>query len=203
MIGVAGLGKEVSILRALLVSKILTEILCTGANRSQGRITNSYKNISNASRDESKYIREDRIQKSPISKITNRRKHFESQDKSCSPSIINITPPKVGYSPETPEYCPIINAQYRKDWMEKLKPDDEIIEFPLNFEEESESHRADFEITNITRTSRGSNGISPMRSKASPNLSQRSLQKSKSKDSLGYKDIHGNASLIRAFKNTP
>lgn len=178
-------------------------MLYLGANRSQGRTTNNYRNVSNVSRDDNKYYKEDRIQRSPISKITNRKRPTEFYDKSCSPSIINITPPKVGYSPETPEYCPIINAQYRKDWMEKLKPDDEIVEFPLNFEEESEAHRQDFEINNITRISRCSNVISPMRSNTSPNCSQRSLQKSKSKDSIGYKDIHGNSSLIRAFKNTP
>lgn len=127
----------------------------------------------------------------------------ESHDKSYSPSIIDITPPRVGWSPDTPDnYCPIINAQYRKDWMERLKPDEEILEFPLNLEEESTSQRQDYERVqtehnNITDT------VSWDKNSSSPPKSARVMNKSKSRDSIGYRDIHGNGTILKAFKNSP
>ena len=80
--------------------------------------------------------------------------------------------------------------------MGRLKPDEEITEFPLNLEEESQSQMQDYEVHDVVRTSN-----------LSLNNSQQkitnALSKSRSKDSLGFKDINGSSSILKAFKNSP
>jgi hypothetical protein len=82
------------------------------------------KTNSSMSKSREKYRNEDEDEfvTSPLNKKLNRHvshRRFDSHDKDISPSIVYPSTSKIGYSPETPEnYCPIINAHYKKDWTE-------------------------------------------------------------------------------------
>lgn len=144
---------------------------------------------------------------------------LESQEGDPSPSVVVPNSSRIGISPETPEnYCPIVNAQFKKDWQERIRSGESISEFPLDIEEELESERfnrnrqsKNVEMSKQTYQYRGT---SPKRDRQmirnntesrerSRGNSLNRLNKSRSKDNLGYKDLHGNSSIIKAFKNSP
>lgn len=130
------------------------------------------------------------------------RRENESFEKWKSPSISWISPSKAWRSPDTPDYCPIINAQYRKDWIAKIKPYEEISEFPLNVEE-SES-KLEFEMSEAPKTTQSSLMNSPEQNKSKKSVTNKGIQKSKSKDSLHKTTSNiSNASILKAFKNSP
>jgi hypothetical protein len=72
------------------------------------------------------------------------------------------------------------------------------MEFPLNFEEQSEREVDPIGYISSHRSS-NSNLPKPKREAKKIDI----LQKSRSKDNLSYREIHGNSSIVKAFKNTP
>jgi len=108
--------------------------------------------------------------------------------------------------------------------MERIKPYDEIIEFPITFESENQTPAKEFQVNEVLRTSENesdyklitnqhyiqSNDITPEKLyRYSISNSQnttgykKSLKKSKSKDSLGYKEINCSSSNSSAYRNSP
>jgi hypothetical protein len=148
---------------------------------------------------------------SPPTKQPNRYVHhhrYDSVEKDNSPSIVYPSTSKVGYSPETPDnYCPIINAHLKREWIGGLKTTDEITEFPLNIEENSEHEVESIKHKHSRKSSISNSSIIRREVKKPETLnksrSKETLNKSRSKDILGYKEIHGNTSIVKAFKNTP
>ena len=128
---------------------------------------------------------------------------LDSQEYDPSPSVIFPSATKNVICPDTPDnYCPIVNAQIKKTWQEWTKTEENISELPLDIEEELRSGKL---IEWQQRTSFIKQKSLDMPSKWDRNReeSKERLNKSRSKEMLGYKDIHGNQSIIKAFKNSP
>jgi hypothetical protein len=153
------------------------------------------------SKEKIKVEENDEVVTSPLTKQPDRYVHYhryDSVDRNTSPSIVCPSTSKIGYSPETPEnYCPIINAHLKRDWIGGLKIADEITEFPLNIEENSEHEVEPIKYKHSRQSSIGNSSIRREVKKTD------TLSKSRSKENLGYKEIHGNTSIVKAFKNTP
>lgn len=92
--------------------------------------------------------------------------------------------------PETPDnYCPVVNVNYEEKWQEEVALEDPVPSYPL---EPVEGPSYPYESGSYTE-----------RPRRSPNRMKNRFNKSSSRDTLGYKDIHGNSSIIKAFKNSP
>lgn len=176
------------------------------SNRREGYSNRMSRDKANSSmsksRDKYRSEEEEEFVTSPQDTKLNRHfshRRFDSHDKDISPSIVYPSTSKIGYSPETPEnYCPVINAHYKRDWTECIRPEDEIMEFPLNIEEQSERGIDSSRYLNSHRSST-SNLSKPKRESKNSDI----LHKSRSKDNLSYREIHGGNPIVKAFKNTP
>lgn len=121
---------------------------------------------------------------------------------SWSPTIIGVSPPNYWYSPDTPDYWPIINAENRREGIIQIQSFDEITELPLDFEEDRES-LIKLQIQDVSKMNKGLHINSPQQHLNSSRVN-RILKSWDSNESLARSKVQvSTETILKAFKNSP